>query len=249
MSISLTDQDLIRYNRQIIFPEFGEDGQRRLRQSTVLIAGLGGLGSPVAIYIACAGIGKLIITDSDPVELSNLNRQILHWEQDVGTQKVLSGERKLRQLNATVDVTAHATRITPENITELLHSVDLVIDCLDNMETRYVVNEACFRKRIPFIHGSVRGLRGEITTIIPGQTPCLECLFPRSTERKDPFPIFGATAALVASLQVLEAIKLLAGFGRLLTGRMLNINGSEMEFLSIQMKKNSQCRICGEKAD
>ena len=245
MSIPLTDQDLARYNRQIILPEFGEEGQKKLRQATVFVAGAGGLGSPVSLYLACAGIGRITLVDCESVDLSNLNRQILHWEEDVGEKKVASGNWKLRRLNSTVNVDPHATRVTAENAMELLDGADLVIDCLDNMETRSILNEACFRKGIPFLHGGVRGLMGEVTTIIPGQTPCLECLFPRGTEKTEPFPVFGATAALVASLQVMEAIKLLGLFGKLLAGRMLYINGCDMQFLSIQMKQNPQCRICG----
>jgi molybdopterin-synthase adenylyltransferase len=245
VSIPLTDQDLARYNRQIILPEFGEEGQKKLRQATVFVAGAGGLGSPVSIYLACAGIGRIILVDCESAELSNLNRQILHWEEDVGEKKVISGNWKLNRLNSTVDVAPRATRVTAENAMELLDDVDLVMDCLDNMETRFILNEACFRRSIPFIHGGVRGLMGEVTTIIPGQTPCLECLFPHGPERTEPFPVFGATAALVASLQVMEAIKLVAGFGKLLAGRMLSINGSDMQFRSIQMKKNQECRICG----
>jgi molybdopterin-synthase adenylyltransferase len=245
MSIPLTDEDLARYNRQIILPEFGEEGQKKLRQATVLVVGVGGLGSPVSIYLACAGVGRLVLVDFESVDLSNLNRQILHWEGDVGEKKVVSGDWKLRRLNSTVDVVPRVTKVTAENAMELLDGVDLVMDCLDNMETRFILNEACFRKEIPFIHGGVRGLMGEVTTIIPGQTPCLECLFPCRADRTEPFPVFGATAALVASLQVMEAIKLLGGFGELLTGRMIYIDGKEMQFLSIQMKKNQQCRICG----
>ena len=245
MSISLTDEDLVRYNRQIILPEFGVEGQKKLRQAHVLVAGVGGLGSPVAVYLACAGIGRLILADSEAVELSNLNRQILHWEGDVGEKKVASGTWKLGKLNSTVAVNPIVVRITAENILQVLDGVDLVMDCLDNMETRFILNEACFKKGVPFVHGGVRGLMGEVTTIIPGETPCLECLFPRGPEKEEPFPVFGATAALVASLQVMEAIKLLSGIGRLLKGRMLHLNGSEMQFLSIQMKKNTECRICG----
>jgi adenylyltransferase/sulfurtransferase len=245
MSTPLTDQDLVRYKRQIILPEFGEEGQKKLRQATVFIAGAGGLGSPVSIYLACAGIGHLVLVDYESVDISNLNRQILHWEEDVGEKKVVSGNWKLKRLNSTLDVTPHATRVTAENVGVLLDGVDLVMDCLDNMESRFILNEACFRKGTPFVHGGVRGLMGEVTTIIPGETPCLECLFPRGPERTEPFPVFGATAALVASLQVLEAIKLLAGFGELLTGRMLYIDGKQMQFRSIRMKKNPQCRICG----
>lgn len=247
MSAILTDQDLVRYSRQIIFPEFGEEGQKRLRQSTVLIAGAGGLGSPVAVYLACAGVGRIILVDCESVDLSNLNRQILHWEEDIGEKKVVSGERKLRKINSTVQLLPVHARITADNVFDLLKDVHLVIDCLDNMETRFIVNAACFQKKIPLVHGGVRGLMGEVTTIIPGETPCLECLFPRRPDKAEPFPVFGATAGLVACLQVMEAIKLLAGYGKLLKGRILYINGSDMQFLSIQMKKNPQCPTCGEK--
>ena len=247
MSIQLTHEDVARYNRQIIYPDFGEEGQKKLRQASVLVVGAGGLGSPVSIYLACAGIGRIILVDCECVEISNLNRQILHWEEDIGEKKVVSGTWKLRSLNSAVDVTPLVTKVTTDNATELLDGVDLVMDCLDNMETRFILNEACFRKGVPLIHGGLRGLMGEVTTLIPGQTPCLECLFPRNAERTEPFPVFGATGALVASLQVMEAIKLLAGFGQLLTGRMLYVDGSKMEFRSIQMKQNPQCRVCSKK--
>ena len=246
MSFSLTNQDLVRYDRQIILPEFGQEGQKRLRQATVLIAGAGGLGSPVGMYLACAGVGRIILVDDESVDLSNLNRQILYWEEDVGEKKVTSGDRKLHKLNSTVQVVPVCARITGENVFDLLDGVHLVIDCLDNMETRFVMNAACFQKKIPLIHGGVRGLMGEVTTIIPGETPCLECVFPRRPDRAEPFPVFGATAGLIASLQVMEAIKLIAGFGKLLAGRMLYVNGGDMQFLSIQMKRNPDCRVCGE---
>ena len=191
----------------------------------------------------------LILVDSESVDISNLNRQILHWEEDLDKEKVVSGDWKLRRLNSTVDITPWSTRFAADNAEELLDSANVAVDCLDNMESRFVLNEACFKKGIPFIHGGLRGLIGEVTTIIPGETPCLECVFPRGPEKKAPFPVFGATAALVASLQVTEAIKLLAGFGRLLTGRMLYIDSGSMEFRSLQLKRNPGCRICGDKAD
>lgn len=245
MSTPLTEADLARYNRQIMLPEIGEDGQKRLRQASVLVAGVGGLGSPVSIYLACAGIGRLTLVDFESVDISNLNRQTLHWEGDIGEKKVTSGAYKLRRLNSTVDVVPRLTRITAENVMDSLDGVHLVMDCLDNMETRFILNEACFRRGIPYVHGGVRGLMGEVTTMIPGQTPCLECVFPQRPERTDPFPILGATAALIASLQVMEAIKLIAGFGKPLMGRILYVDGKEMRFFSVGIKKNPECRICG----
>jgi adenylyltransferase/sulfurtransferase len=241
----LTQEDLVRYDRQILYPTFGEEGQRKLRKAHVLVAGVGGLGSPVAIYLACAGVGKLTVVDSDAVELSNLNRQILHWEEDVGEQKVISAVRKLEKLNSTVEVNPHAMKITAKNFLGLIEGVDLVMDCMDNMETRFIMNEGCVKAGIPFIHGGIYGMMGEVTTIIPGQTPCFECIFPRDVEGKSPFPVFGFTPALVASLQVMEAIKLLAGFGELLAGKMLYVRGEETIFMTVDLQKNKTCRVCG----
>lgn len=241
----LTEEDLVRYDRQILYPAFGEDGQRKLRQAHVLVAGVGGLGSPAAIYLACAGIGKLTLVDSDAVELSNLNRQVLHWEEDIGEQKVISAARKLEKLNSTVEMNSHAMKITGENFSGLLDGVDLVMDCMDNMATRFILNEGCVKAGIPLIHGGIYGMMGEITTIIPGQTPCFECIFPPDVEGEKPFPVFGFTPALIASLQVMEAIKLLAGFGELLTGKMLYVRGEEMIFMTVDLQKNKACRVCG----
>ena len=241
---ALSADDLVRYSRQILYPAFGEEGQRRLRQAHVLVAGVGGLGSPAAIYLACAGVGRLTIVDSDAVELSNLNRQILHGEGDIGEQKVFSAARKLAGLNSTVAINPVAARITAENLPGLLPGVNVVVDCLDNMATRFILNEACFRAGIPLIHGGISGTLGEITTIIPGQTPCLACMFPRPVEGKRPFPVFGCLPALIASLQVMEVIKLLAGFGELLTGKMLYANMQIMEFMTVPFEKNKLCKVC-----
>jgi molybdopterin-synthase adenylyltransferase len=242
--LSLTEVDYTRYSRQIIYPDFGEEGQIRLKKAHVLIAGVGGLGSPNATNLAYAGIGKLTLIDCDSVEFSNLNRQTLHWERDINEEKVVSASKKLKEMNSKIEVISLNIRITSENIGEMLKGVDLVMDCMDNMETRFVLNEGCFKKGIPFIFGGVRGLEGQVTTIIPGKTPCLECLYPRGIEGKKPFPVFGATPALIASLQTMEAIKLLSGFGELLTGRMLFVNGETMEFMMIKIEKKKNCPIC-----
>ncbi len=242
--MSLTTDDLARYKRQISFNPFGEHGQVRLRRAHVLVAGVGGLGSPVAFYLACAGIGKLTLLDHENVELSNLNRQILYTEFDIGQPKVHCAARRLRELNATVDVIPCMTKITSENVTDLLKGVDIVIDCLDSIQGRLVLNKGCVEARIPLIHGGLEGMMGEITTIIPGKTPCLACIFPSKAQSVPSLPVFGCTAGIVASLQVMEAIKLLAGFGKLLEGRMLYIRGEEMQFNLITIAKKRGCEVC-----
>ncbi len=247
MPTTLTHNDLTRYSRQIILPDLGEEGQKRLRASSALILGAGGLGSPAAFYLASAGVGRLVLIDCEPVELSNLNRQILHWQQNIGERKVLSGKEKLTRLNPEIDITVQDTRFTKANAAELLREIDVAIDCLDNMESRFALNETCFQLGIPFVHGGLRGLLGEVTAIVPGRTPCLECIFPRRQEKSEPFPVLGATAGVVGSLQAVEAVKLLAGFGELLTGRMLYIDTGKMQFRSLQLKHNPDCPICGIK--
>ncbi|MDY7034821.1 MAG: HesA/MoeB/ThiF family protein [Thermodesulfobacteriota bacterium] len=244
-SSPLTEEDCIRYNRQIIFQPFGEEGQKKLKQSHVLIAGIGGLGSPVAVYLTYAGVGHLTVVDADLVELSDLNRQILYWDEDIGESKVFSAVKKLKRMNSTVHINPIPAKITSKNIIELLQNVTLVIDCLDNFKTRFILNEGCVQEDIPLIHGGIDGLRGEVTTIIPGRTPCLRCIFPRAPKEKGPFPVIGASPSIIASLQVMEAIKLLSGFGELLTGKMLYVHGKEMEFFIVKHQKKSGCQTCG----
>jgi len=195
--------------------------------------------------LACAGVGRLTLVDRDRVELSNLNRQLLHWEGDVGTDKVLSAARKLREINSSVEVTPLRTEITPENVGRIVQGVDLVVDGMDNMRTRFLLNEACLRENVPLVHGGVHGLMGEVTTILPGRTPCLACVFPQGMVQEAPFPVLGAAPALIASIQVMEAVKLLCGFGELLAGRMLLVDGEQMEFTVVSLRRNPRCPACG----
>lgn len=243
----LTESDLIRYERQILYPRFGEEGQGRLKQSHVVVAGLGGLGSAASMYLACAGVGHITIVDSDFVELSNLNRQILHWEEDAGEKKPLSAAQKLTKLNSSIEVTPVCERVTADNVRDIIKGAQVVIDGMDNFETRFILNSACVAEGIPFIHAGVHGLLGEVTTIVPGETPCLACIFPSVPGRKRRIPVFGVTPALIAMLQVTEAIKLLAGFGNLLAGKMLYIDIERMEFNLANLTKRPNCKVCGGK--
>jgi len=241
----LTEEDLVRYNRQIMYKEFDKEGQLKLKWSHVIVAGLGGLGCPASTYLACAGVGHITIIDSDNVELSNLNRQILHWDDNIGDRKVDSAVQKLTQLNPSIEVTPMYVRITENNAADIIKGADVVIDAMDNFATRFILNQACVAEKIPFIHGGIWGLYGQVTTIIPGQTPCLNCVFPQKREEHKPFPVFGTTAALIATIQSIEAIKLLAGFGQTLTGRMLYIDQVKMQFYFRDLVKNPNCKVCG----
>ena len=245
----LTKNDLARYERQILYPDLGEKGQEKLKQSHVVVAGLGGLGCASSLYLTCAGIGHVTLIDCDRVELSNLNRQVLHYEEDIGDKKPFSAAQKLSKLNSSIEVTPVFRKITAQNARKVIKGANLVIDGMDNFKTRFIVNKACVAEGIPFIHGGVHGLFGEVTTILPGRTPCLACIFPEFPHGKLELPVFGVTPALIAILQVTEAIKLLAGFGTLLTGKMLYFNGDTMDFTLCKLTKNQNCSVCGtEKA-
>ncbi|MGQ9545569.1 MAG: HesA/MoeB/ThiF family protein [Dehalococcoidia bacterium] len=243
----LTKEELTRYGRQVLYSDFGVKGQERLKQSHVVVAGLGGLGCPAALYLACAGVGHITLVDYDRVELSNLNRQILHCEEDIGQQKPVSAASKLAKLNSSIQVTPVCEKITERNVRGIIKGASLVIDGMDNFKTRFILNKACVAEGMPFIHGGVQGLFGEITTILPGRTPCLACIFPRVRQSRNAVPVFGVTPALVAVLQATEAIKLLTGFGSLLAGKMLYFNGDAMEFTVCNLVRNPACEVCGAK--
>ena len=237
----LDPSELIRYNRQLKIPDFGEEGQRKLKDSHVVIVGVGGLGCASATYLTAAGVGQITIVDSDTVELPDLNRQILYWEDEIGERKVVVAQRKLSKLNPTVEITPVFAEITEENVLSLINGAQVVVDGLDNSATRLVVNSACIKQKIPYIYGGVSRLRGMITTIIPGQTPCLACLSP---EGVGGLGVLGITPALIANLQALEAIKLLIGHSPSLAGKLLLFNGDDMKFQVHEIRKNESCPVC-----
>ena len=239
----LDDQDALRYNRQILIKDFGIEGQEKLKKSRILIAGAGGLGSAAAFYLAAAGLGFLRIVDKDQVELSNLNRQILHWEKDIGRLKVESAREKLSGLNPGIEVEVRAEVINEETLPELMAGCDLVLDGLDNFPTRYLINQQILSQRIPFIYGGILGLMGMATVIQPGQTPCLKCLFPQAPPPQK-FPVLGTTPGIIGLIEANEAIKYLVGIGKLLTGRLLVYNGLEMRFSEVQIEPNPECSAC-----
>lgn len=241
--MALTEYDLKRYNRQIMINDWGESGQEKIKSAKVGIIGTGGLGSPLLTYLAVAGIGRIIAADRDIVDMSNLNRQILHWDKDIGKKKAESAQEKLKEINQSIDVTVVAEDVTQENIGHIFRGVDLVIDALDNYPSRFVLNEFAVRSRIPLIHGSVWGLEGRSTTIIPGKTPCLRCIFPEAPP-KEVFPVLGTIPALIAMIQTTETLKYFAQIGELLTGRLLIYNGEYQTFDELPVKRDPDCPVC-----
>jgi molybdopterin/thiamine biosynthesis adenylyltransferase len=241
---ALSPRELERYHRQLILPGWGEETQARLRASSVFIAGAGGLGSPVAQYLAAAGVGTLRICDSGKVELSNLNRQLLHSDRDLGKPKVRSAARTVRRVNPQVRVVPLREAIDEDSVEELVGDAQLILDCLDNFPTRQVLNALAVRRGLPMIHAGVTGYSGQITFLHPPATACLACIVPQSPPQ-EVFPILGATAGLLGCLQALEALKYLSGSGPLLVGRMLFCDGEAMQFQEVAIQKDPHCPVCG----
>lgn len=240
----LTQQELSRYTRQIMVREIGESGQEKLKNARVLIAGIGGLGSPIALYLAAAGIGTIRIVDNDKVELSNLNRQVVHWTPDINHNKVESATTKLTQLNDIINIEPVVATIDEKSVSKLTSGIDVIMDGTDNLATRFLLNAAALDKGIPFIHGAVSGFEGRITTIIPGKTPCLGCLY-RGPIPHQKSPVIGATPAVIGALQATEAIKYIVGTGKLLTNQLLVYNGLNMRFTILGIRADPNCRYCG----
>ena len=237
----LDQSELIRYSRQLAIPDFGEEGQRKLKSAHVVIAGIGGLGCASATYLTAAGVGHITIVDFDIVELSDLNRQILYWEEDIGEKKVIAAQGKLSKINSSIQITPVFTKITEENVLKIIRGAQAVLDGTDNLDTRLIVNSACVKLRIPYIYAGVSRLRGMITTIIPGETPCLACLCPEGVGGGG---VLGVTPAIIANLQALEAIKLLIGHRPALAGKLLLFNGDDLKFRLYDIKRNEGCRVC-----
>ncbi len=239
----LSKEELERYNRQIML--FGEDGQKRLKDAKVFIAGAGGLGCPIALYLAVAGVGNLRIADRDSVELSNLNRQVLHWETDVGRAKVSSVGNKLQEANPHIDVETFHLTIDESNIRELVGDADIIVDAMDNYHVRYLLNQVAHEKGIPLIHGAISGFDGQAMSIIPGESACFNCVFP-SPPPTEVFPVVGVTPGIIAMIQVNEVIKYLVGTGSLLTNRLLIWNGLHSEMETLKVSRRPDCSVCGK---
>lgn len=242
----LTPSELERYSRQILIDEIGKPGQEKLKKARVAVCGAGGLGSPTALWLAAAGIGKLKIIDHDTVGLSNLNRQILHGESDVGNRKVDSAGKRLRDLNSAIAIETSAETITAGNAVELVRGCDVVVDALDNMETRHILNKTAVGCRIPLIHGAVSGFDGRVMTVIPGRGACLRCMHPGpAPEPASVFPVIGTTPAVVGAIQAMETVKVLLGIGELLANRLVVYDGLKTAWTEFILKPNPNCDHCG----
>ncbi|UCE09018.1 MAG: HesA/MoeB/ThiF family protein [Candidatus Thorarchaeota archaeon] len=244
MDVPLSNSELDRYHRQIMISGWGEEGQLLLKSAKVVVVGLGGLGCPVSLYLAAAGVGNLVLVDKETFELSNLNRQVLGWEKDIGRHKVEVAREKLNGFNPAISVTEKITEVTMHNVDNIIDGATVVVDALDNWDTRFIVNDACVRSKIPFVHAGIIGLSGQITTIIPGEGPCLKCIIPEEPEPVTTFPVLGATPGLFGTLQVIETLKLITGIGETLKGRLIYFDGEFMDFDSVEIGRNPNCPTC-----
>ena len=239
-------EELNRYDRQILYPDWGIEGQKKIKQATVFIAGAGGLGGPVSIYLAVAGVGKIKICDNGTVELSNLNRQILYTDEDLHQLKVSSAQSRLKKLNPHLEVEYFSETISRDTIDKLAGDSDIIIDCLDNFDTRYVLNDYAVLKRLPFVHAGIEGLAGQLTFIHAPDTPCLRCIIPEAPPAKK-FPVIGVTPGIIGCMEANEVLKYLTGIGSNLKGVLMVWNGNDGDFYRIEVGKDPLCPVCGEK--
>ena len=250
----LTPAELSRYNRQLILPELGLEGQQRLRESRVLVVGVGGLGSPVALYLAAAGVGTIGILDDDVVEISNLHRQVLHGTGDVGREKTASGADAIRRLNPLVRVREHQERLNTARADSLLQGYDIIVDGSDNYPTRYAINDACARLRKVWVYGSVERFSGQVSVFGAPDGPCYRCIFPEppspgSTASCEEIGVLGAVPGVVGSLQATEALKWIAGIGEPLVGRLLQLDLGRGEIRIVHFERRKDCPACGDHTD
>ena len=242
----LSDEEKEVYEWQMWVSGFGEEGQERLRGASVLVSRIGGLGGVVAYELAAAGIGRLVLAHAGNSVPSDLNRQLLVTHEGLGTSRVESAKRRLGDLNPRLEVEAVSENISEQNVERLVSSVDLVVDCAPLFEERFLMNRQAVRCGKPLVECAMFELEGQITTILPGKTPCLSCFYPESPERwKRRFPVFGAVSGTVACLGAMEAIKVLSGLGEPLAGSLLTYNLRDMTFRKLTVRRDPDCRICG----
>ncbi|MDR2354485.1 MAG: molybdopterin-synthase adenylyltransferase MoeB [Deltaproteobacteria bacterium] len=249
--VTFTDQELERYSRNIILEGIGPRGQKKLKQAKVLVIGAGGLGAPALLYLAAAGVGHLGIADGDTVDLSNLQRQIIHSTPDVGKAKVLSALESVSSLNPEISIQTHIGLVNSKNIRELIAGYDFVLDGTDNFAAKFLINDACVMHRIPFSHAGIIRFQGQLLTYVPQKGPCYRCVFkepppPEAVPTCRQAGVVGALAGVIGCLQALEAIKYIVGIGELLTGSLLTYDALAMNFRKIKVPLRNDCAVCGE---
>lgn len=250
--MNLTPEQYIRYSRHLILPEIGEEGQKKLLQAKVLIIGAGGLGSPLGLYLAAAGVGTIGLVDFDVVDLSNLQRQILHTHDEIGKSKLDSAEKRIKGMNPDTRVVKYPAKISSENALEILRNYDIVIDGTDNFPTRYLVNDACIFLNKPNIYGSIFRFEGQATVFVPKKGPCYRCLYP-----EPPPPgmvpscaeggVLGILPGVIGVIQATEAVKLIIGKGEPLIGRLLLYDALDMTFRTLKLRRDKNCPVCGDR--
>lgn len=249
--MAFTNEQLERYSRHIILQEVGVKGQKKLLNASVLIIGAGGLGAPAALYLAAAGVGTIGIVNADEVDLSNLQRQVIHTTNDVGKAKVKSAAETMEAINPDVTVKTYRTFVDSSNIMDLIKDYDFIIDGTDNFPAKFLINDACVMAEKPFSHAGIIRFKGQLMTYVPGEGPCYRCVF-KNPPPKDAVPtckqagVIGAMGGVIGSLQAMEAIKYIIGKGDLLTGKLLTYDALKMEFHTIKLPKDDHCAVCGD---
>ena len=247
--MGLQDDERKRYTRQLSIEGWGEEAQQKLKTARVGIAGLGGLGSPVSLYLTALGVGAIIAADNDTVSLSNLNRQILYTENDIGGVKPEIAARRLTELNPHVHIETIKKKITDSTVSSIFEGCDIIIDCLDNFETRFVINRFSVANRIPFIHAGIRGLYGQLLVSSPPETPCLACFLSDYTkDRTSPTPVCGPTAGVLGSMEAIEAVYIVAGIESPHYGTLLVVDLRTMSVEQVHIEKKADCPVCGKNA-
>lgn len=251
--MNLNNEQIDRYSRHIILKEVGVEGQEKLLNSKVLVIGTGGLGAPAAMFLAAAGVGTIGLVDYDAVELSNLQRQIIHGTSDVGKPKVISGKETINEMNPDVNVITYREWVSSENIRDIIRDqdYDFIIDGTDNFPAKFLINDACVLENKPFAHAGIIRFQGQIMTYVPGEGPCYRCVF-QSPPPADAVPtcsqagVLGVMGGIIGTLQASEAIKYILGIGELLNGYLLTYDALKMEFRKVKLPHNKKCQVCGD---
>src|SRR3954449_11638218 len=250
-TVTLSNEEVLRYSRHLILPDVGIDGQRKLKAGRILLIGAGGLGSPLALYLAAAGVGTLGLVDFDVVDVSNLQRQVLHGTKDIGRPKLESARERIHDVNPHVQVELYETRLTSANALDIIRDYDVVIDGTDNFATRYLTNDACVLLGKPNVYGSIFRFEGQASVFYPGKGPCYRCLYPEPPPPGE-VPscaeggVLGVLPGLIGCIQATEAVKLIMGQGSPLVGRLVLYDALQMTFQEFKVRRNPRCPLCGE---